>query len=101
MSKFDRVLVAVGENRKEALQMVRVISVLWGKLDEQASQLPGVVQGLHELGEPVQLALQAGTQLGKLLMCNGLGNLGIENEILGGISLPPSHGSFLRKGIEG
>src|SRR6266568_9441197 len=45
MSKFDCVFVAVGENRKEALQVVRVISVLWGKLAEKHRSRPVLFKG--------------------------------------------------------
>src|SRR5207245_1489194 len=81
--------------------MFRIILVLWRQLDEQAAELPAIVQRKHQIGELVQFFLYWFSERFEQFMSYCLWKFGVENEVARRVSIPPYHHALFRKRVEG
>ena len=101
MPEFYGILETVREQRDKFFEMFRIILVLWRQLDEQAAELPAIVQRKHQIGELVQFFLYWFSERFEQFMSYCLWKFGVENEVARRVSIPPYHHALFRKRVEG
>src|SRR5438876_11401457 len=81
--------------------MFRIILVLWRQLNEQAAELPAIVQRKHQIGELVQFFLYWFSEHFEQFMGYRLWKFGVENEVARRVSIPSYHHALFWKRVEG
>jgi len=94
IAEFDGEVEVFGEDLEEGFQMVEVIRIFWGQLDEEAAEFAVAQQDAHCLAESVEVVFDARGELELLVVGDEFGQFGGIDEV-GGAVAGPAHGHFV------